>query len=139
MLMFFGRGIDWWHFLKFLTNRVARFLTAGLPDYEILAYCNERMARSVYTYFFGQGIDWWHCQKSPTSKVARFHTVGLPDYEILAYFAKLKPSKGLEICIHIFFGWGIDWWHFWKSSMSRVVRFRTAGLQAMKFELILPY
>ena len=53
--------------------------------------------------FIGQGIDLWHCQKPPTSRVAKSHTAGLPDYEILAYFAKLKPSKGLEICIHMFF------------------------------------
>ena len=37
-LCFFGRGIDWWHFRESPTNRVARFPTAGLPDYEISAY-----------------------------------------------------------------------------------------------------
>ena len=56
--------------------------------------------------FFGRGIDWWHFRKCPKNRVARFHTAGLPDYEILAYFGILKRTKGLKICILMFFWTG---------------------------------
>ena len=52
---FFGRGIDWWHFRKCPKNRVARFHTAGLPDYEISAYLcilkRRKGLKFVYLFF----------------------------------------------------------------------------------------